>query len=264
MKTINLDSAVVNNTGQNTFGNNEYVRGTVNITDNGHLNSTGTGSNVGMFGAGDIYISSGGKMTDTGTTVLGFYPSGRGIVDIKNASSSMVLQALVLGYQGNGRLDISDTAKVSNGGYVVLGQSNGSIGIANVSDSGRWEAGAQEFYVGYDGNGTLNINSAGQVIVGNAYAGVSGTGVGIVNIDGNGTKFQSAVLTVGHSGAGTLNLVNQGELELTGQSMTIAANSGSTGTVNIGAPAGMNAVAPGTIHNLGVINFGNGNGNPGL
>ncbi|MCZ8605993.1 hypothetical protein OM311_23995 [Escherichia albertii] len=43
--------------------------------------------------------------------------------------------------------------------------------------------------------------------------------------------------------------------------MTIAANSGSTGTVNIGAPAGMNAVAPGTIHNLGVINFGNGNGN---
>lgn len=255
------DSAVVNNTGQNTFGNNEYVRGTVNITDNGHLNSTGTGSNVGMFGAGDIYISSGGKMTDTGTTVLGFYPSGRGIVDIKNASSSMVLQALVLGYQGNGRLDISDTAKVSNGGYVVLGQSNGSIGIANVSDSGRWEAGAQEFYVGYDGNGTLNINSAGQVIVGNAYAGVSGTGVGIVNIDGNGTKFQSAVLTVGHSGAGTLNLVNQGELELTGQSMTIAANSGSTGTVNIGAPAGMNAVAPGTIHNLGVINFGNGNGN---
>lgn len=72
----------------------------------------------------------------------------------------MVLQALVLGYQGNGRLDISDTAKVSNGGYVVLGQSNGGIGIANVSDSGRWEAGAQEFYVGYDGNGTLNINSA--------------------------------------------------------------------------------------------------------
>lgn len=200
-------------------------------------------------------------MTDTGTTVLGFYPSGRGIVDIKNASSSMVLQALVLGYQGNGRLDISDTAKVSNGGYVVLGQSNGSIGIANVSDSGRWEAGAQEFYVGYDGNGTLNINSAGQVIVGNAYAGVSGTGVGIVNINGNGTKFQSAVLTVGHSGTGTLNLVNQGELELTGQSMTIAANSGSTGTVNIGAPAGMDAVAPGTIHNLGVINFGNGNGN---
>ncbi|WP_161524959.1 ESPR-type extended signal peptide-containing protein [Escherichia albertii] len=34
------DSAVVNNTGQNTFGNNEYVRGTVNITNNGHLNST--------------------------------------------------------------------------------------------------------------------------------------------------------------------------------------------------------------------------------
>ncbi|WP_123058006.1 hypothetical protein [Escherichia albertii] len=98
-------------------------------------------------------------------------------------------------------------------------------------------------------------------IVGNAYAGVSGTGVGIVNINGNGTKFQSAVLTVGHSGTGTLNLVNQGELELTGQSMTIAANSGSTGTVNIGAPAGMNAVAPGTIHNLGVINFSNGNGN---
>ncbi|WP_431732946.1 hypothetical protein [Escherichia albertii] len=83
-------------------------------------------------------------------------------------------------------------------------------------------------------------------MVGNAYAGVSGTGVGIVNIDGNGTKFQSAVLTVGHSGAGTLNLVNQGELELTGQSMTIAANSGSTGTVNIGAPAIVRETA--TVH----------------
>jgi autotransporter family porin len=108
----------------------------------------------------------------------------------------------------NTRIDNSGTAQVSSG-----------------------TAQASYLFVGYGGTGTLGING-GAVSNTDGYIGLDSGSTGSVTVDGTGSSWiNSAQLSVGNSGNGTLGITNGGAVSNT--SGYIGNNSGSTGSVTV-------------------------------
>ena len=116
--------------------------------------------------------------------------------------------------------------------------------------------------IGSFGTGTLTIANGGRVIdttplvsnIGNS-AGSRGT----VTVTGAGSLWTDfAGIRIGNLGTGTLTIAEGGIVAA--PSVAIAANAGSTGTLNIGAAAGALAVAPGTLSTPSVAFGGVGTG----
>ena len=105
--------------------------------------------------------------------------------------------------------------------------------------------GPVDLYVGYSGNGTLNITNGGNVSFGglaaggyiSGYIGYNSGSTGTVRVDGSGSMLGSAnrlfapILSVGFSGNGTLIITNGGAVG--NSDGYIGNNAGSTGTATV-------------------------------
>ena len=151
----------------------------------------------------------------------------------------------------------SDSAYINNGtvanidttgaraGNVIIGAADGDSGILNITAGDTWTDNTS-IIIGNGGSGILNINSGAQVTTGQVFIAGSATGDGIVNVDGAGTTWDNnASIMVGLNGSGILNISDGGTVNIFNNSVELATNSGSVGTLNIGAvsPAGILSAA---------------------
>ncbi|HHB2142281.1 TPA: ESPR-type extended signal peptide-containing protein [Escherichia albertii] len=132
------DSAVVNNTGQNTFGNNEYVRGTVNITDNGHLNSTGTGSNI-LEKANTVTLTHAMLQSNAGN-IIHVGAGEKNIGGLAFNGGTLIFDTPVPAYlNANGRI-IAETLVAGSGNYSWSGhdQNVSGNGVVKIAMQDPW------------------------------------------------------------------------------------------------------------------------------
>jgi T5SS/PEP-CTERM-associated repeat protein len=194
---------------------------------------------------GVVNISNGGQVSAP-TVIIGVLPDGGGDrISVSGTGSSLQAPGtLTVGLFGMGNLTVSGGATVSSGS-AVIGFSSAAPGSLNQTGVGPLDT----ENIGANSFGTVLVTGAGStwntgsLIVGdNATTDTSGTFTGI----GGGTA--TGILTVANGGA--VNSTN---------AIQVALNSGSTGTINIGAADGQAAAAPGTISAPAIV-FGAGTG----
>jgi T5SS/PEP-CTERM-associated repeat protein/autotransporter-associated beta strand protein len=213
---------------------------------------------VGLAGTGTLTIRNGGTVSNN-YGILGFNAGSTGTATVDGAGSAWTNSAdLYVGYTGAGTLTIQNGGAVSNN-FGFLGGTPGSTGTATVDGAGSAWTNSSNLYVGLSGTGTLTIRNGGAVSNTAGYLGNVAGSTGTVTVDGAGSTWtNSSNLYVGYDGAGTLTIANGGAVSAAA-GMTIAQNSGSTGTLNIGAATGQAAAAPGTL-TTPFVAFGAGTG----
>ena len=222
---------------------------------------------VGANGTGMLTIQSGGTLANSFGTI-GNLPGGVGTVTVTGPGSSWsTAGSIVVGGLGTGTLVIQGGAMAQDGvssGGGSIGLSAGSTGTVIVTGPGSsWINGPSNgLNVGSFGTGTLTIANGGRVIDITALVSNVGNGPGsqgTVTVTGAGSLWSDiAGFRIGNSGTGTLTIADGGIV--TGPTVTIAANAGSVGTLNIGAGAGNPAAAPGTLNAPSVAFGGVGTG----
>jgi outer membrane autotransporter protein len=237
-----------------------------NSTEIGAPGALARNLTVGANGIGMLTIQTGGTLADSFGTV-GDLLGGEGTVTVTGPGSSWSSAGgIVIGGRGTGTLTIQNggTAQdgVSSGGGSI-GLSLGSTGTVTVTGPGSsWINGPSGgLNIGSFGTGTLTIANGGRVVditplVSNI--GNGGGSIGTVTVTGAGSLWSDiAGIRIGNSGNGSLTIADTGNV--IAPTVTIAANAGSTGTLNIGAGAGNPAAAPGTLTAPSVA-FGAGTG----
>ncbi|MDO8422994.1 MAG: autotransporter domain-containing protein [Parvibaculum sp.] len=114
---------------------------------------------------------------------------------------------------------------------VWIGQNAGQIGALEVNGPDADLTTPGVVFVGFSGSGSLDISGGGVVNSGGSTMGATGTGSGSVTVDGEGSAFNNAGLTVGGDGEGTLDITNGGYVFST--SSTIGSGSTGSGHVTI-------------------------------
>lgn len=291
--TVTSQSLLVQNGGAAliSFDGNPYtykILNDVSVNNNGTLNVGIASAPMVLDADGDTLIDSGGNIivSSTGSALN----NTSGAVTISNGSLNVLAGGQVNSYQGNigaafgssatvtvagsgSSWNTSDVIRVGNsgqgtlnilnGGSVVqsnLGASIGNfasgVGVVNVDGAGStWSILNHELYVGYFGNGTLNISNGGSVLTDKAFIGFEGASVGEVNVSGTGSSWtNTSNLIVGHDTTGTLNIGGGGSV--VSQRAYIGDAAGSSGTVNVdGAGSLLDLLG---FYALNVGGFGNG------
>jgi T5SS/PEP-CTERM-associated repeat protein/autotransporter-associated beta strand protein len=170
----------------------------------------------------------------------------------------------------------SGTLAITNGGSVnstgvTIGRDAYSWGMITVDGSGSSLNASDNLVVGGSGNGTLAITNGGSVDPFGRIGVIIGDttwGNGTVTVDGPGSSLTSSYnLTVGNLGSGALTVSNGGAVNVNGGAGTIVLGANNdtemgyagSGALNIGAPAGWTAAAPGIL-NVAAVTTGDGYG----
>lgn len=174
------------------------------------------------------------------------------------ANSSLTNSAdLLVGYGGNGALDIAGGGAVTNA-FGAIGYAAGFSGRATVSGPGSSWTNLNELFVGTFGGGILDITDQGSVSSTAGFIGRNAGSNGAVKVTGVGSAWtSSSTIYVGNAGSGTLTVAGGGSVAAS--QIMIAAVAGSTGILNIGSAAGQTAAAAGTLDTSGIA-FGAGTG----
>jgi outer membrane autotransporter protein len=164
-------------------------------------------------------------------------------------------------------LSIGQGAVVDITGDVVIGDDAGSTGTvlvfreaSSALDAGVWNIGGA-LAVGEGGNASLLIGNGGTVDVAGLVAiadNTGSTGNLVVGSGGTLTSHHDGIF-VGALGEGVLTLSEGGSALLNGGTVTLGFFAGSSGTLNIGAALGSDAVAPGVLE-ASIIRFRDGAG----
>ncbi len=217
----------------NTFG---YIGRNAGST--GAATVTGTGSQwigsddlyVGYDGDGTLNVLAGGKVGNR-IGFLGYNSGSLGTATVNGVDSQWINEAdLVVGVYGHGTLDVQDGGRVNHttslfGSYI--GSFAGSTGVATVTGSGSEWNNQTALFVGYDGDGTLNVQAGGLVsnVGGGLGPGIACIGcnpgsTGAATVTGSGSRWNnSGGLFLGGStqvdgGVGTLNVDNGGRMQV--------------------------------------------------
>ncbi|SON78217.1 autotransporter outer membrane beta-barrel domain-containing protein [Xanthomonas phaseoli] len=177
-----------------------------------------------------------------GTVRLGALAGSTGTLTVAGTSSlfDMYLggKPLYVGDAGTGELSVNDGASAAFHGSVTLGHLAGSTGTLTVTGA----------------NSLLSSPNGYGLYVGDA-------GAGTLNVDNGGTVTTPGELHVGNTGTGVVSISGGGNVT-TQKTLTLASSVGSVGSLVIGAAAGSDAAAPGTVATSdGAIHVGLGTAN---
>lgn len=240
-----------------TSATGDGTAGSVTVTGAGSSWDNSGGVIIGDLADGRLTISDHGAVTSGGFSRVGEAATGTGNVSVSGAGSSFdTASTLFVGGSGTGRLDVEDGGSVTSADGVV-GSHDGSVGMATIRGSGsNWTING-EFDVADSGRGTLTIDNGASLSDGYGYVGAGATGVGSATVTGAGSRWTTAnTLEIGDSGQGSVEIVDGGTVEAD-DGVLVAANSGSTGYLEIGAGLFGSAQAPGTL-DTPTIQFGDG------
>lgn len=256
--------------------------GKITVTDAGSTMTTIGTLIVGNYGPGELTVTNGGAVSNNQGVVgngPGFeyegqsFSGGVGTVAVSGEGSRWTsLGSLTVGNGNKGTLVITDGGVVSSNegnpdktSYIgAVASENGDYdpghGLVTVSGSGsRWIAHGGLVVGGY-GIGVLAIENEGVVSSKASYIGRYGVSDGEATVSGVDSAWViDGNLHVGGEGNGVLTIKDGGKVSQAGGKVTLAVQSGSAGTLNIGAGAGEAAAVAGTLE-ANAIAFGAGNG----
>jgi T5SS/PEP-CTERM-associated repeat protein len=219
-------------------------KGALNITDNGAVNSgafdaiASVGHSPGSMG--DVVVDGSSSEWTTAHLIIG--KQGTGTLAVTDGSQAYAGQSFTAGDAGEGHVTVSDALLTTNN--TIIGRSSGSEGTVTLENLALWDhyspMAADPFVVGDAGAGTLNILSDSDValhfqslpILGN-----QAQGIGVVNVDGDGSELvvEAQDMSVGRFGTGELNITDGGLVLLQGAAadVLVGENPGAEGAVQI-------------------------------
>jgi outer membrane autotransporter protein len=225
------------------LGRDAGSQGTVTVNGGTWTNSADFA--VGFNGVGTLTIEGGGTINSNTNGRVAQFAGSQGAVTVTGAGSMWtMIGSLVVGESGTGTLGIANGGSISNGDGRI-GENAGSQGTVTV-DAATW-ANSGNLFVGTFGTGELTILGGG--IVNNTEGRIAFNigSQGAVAVTGAGSTWNNSIdLIIGGIGTGTLTIADGGTVTSAGL-VSIGQQSGSTGTLNIGAAPGMAAAAPGTL-----------------
>ncbi|MGM4987180.1 autotransporter family protein [Tardiphaga sp. 841_E9_N1_2] len=195
------------------------------------------GSGVGSFG--NLTIQGGSTLTSSNGVFLRVAQGGTGIVTVTGAGSQWILSGgaqLVVGFAGNGTLNIENSGTVIAQNGLRFGNSAGSSGTLNVSSGGILETtgitvGPGTRQMNFD-NGTVRALANNAVFFGGA--------INQANIAAGGLTFDTNgfnVKTLGFSGVGGLTKIGAGTFTLGAGSTYTGETVIQQGTLALSGPA---------------------------
>ena len=196
--TLNVeDGALSSSSSANAIGWSSGSTGTATITGAGSQWSSSTNVLfVGGTGTGILNVEAGGEVSNTIGRIARDFGS-TGTATVTGAGSKWInSNVLRVGESGTGTLSVEAGGSVSSLGGD-LGRFAGSMGTATVTGvNSIWDS-TEDMYIGGfvtvgGGNGTLNVNDSGTVMVG---GNTKVWGAGTINVDGGnfdgGTSFEN-------------------------------------------------------------------------
>ena len=201
----------------------------------------------------DLPVNNGGQTT----TVVGAVTATVDGIDVTGSGRTWV-----------GSSSSDGTLLVENGGTLAAGTfelfgTNGFNGTATVSGAGS-EINSGGLFVGaYDGVGHIIVEDGGTLTSPYGYLSQYDGSLGTVTVTGSGSAWNSSgMVRVGgsegnYNATGVLTIADEGVVNLTDDDLLVAYSAGSTGTLNIGAAEGDDAVAAGSLQARAVV-FGAG------
>jgi T5SS/PEP-CTERM-associated repeat protein/autotransporter-associated beta strand protein len=237
----------------------ENATGTVTVDGAGSTLTNNNAFYVGFGDTGTLTIQNGG--TVIGLTSIGQSAGSNGTVTVDGAGSTLTSgDPLSVGFHGTGSLTIANGGLVSAPQQVAIAGFAGSSGMVTVDGAGSTLTIGGQLLVGNGGTGSLTIANGGLASAFVVEIAKNVGSNGMVTVDGAGSTLTSGgnSLLVGDLGTGSLTIANGGLVSAPGV-VVIANFAGSTGTLNIGAAAGLSAAAPGTL-NTPLVEFGAGAG----
>jgi len=154
-------------------------------------------------------IVRGGSTIKSAKSIVG--QTTKGTVSIDGTGSSWTNSAdLVVGYQGNGAVNVNNGGTLTNTqGWI--GTNAGSLGAATIDGNRSSWSNSKDLVVGDFGNGTLKVQNGGVVKNVNGLIADETGSLGTAIVEGKGARWiNSADLHVGNKGNGTLNIQNRG------------------------------------------------------
>ncbi|MDF2618656.1 MAG: outer rane autotransporter barrel domain protein [Xanthobacteraceae bacterium] len=197
--------------------------GQVTLTGPGTTWTTTASTGIGSDGVGHLRIEDGAALSTVGLSLS----TGSGTVT-GEGSSLTASGAVFVGASGESTLTVADRASVTSDGATIalLG-----IGTANVTSGANWTS-SSTFTVGHSGLGTLNVTDGGTVNTLDSLLGRFSAGVGILNVDGEGSSFiNTANMGIGNEGTGALSVTAGGTVEAQSVLLGMEANAG--GSVSV-------------------------------
>jgi fibronectin-binding autotransporter adhesin len=226
----------------------------------GNETLTGTNTYTGdtAINSGTLAITSGGSVTSTGNVI------DNGTLNVDGAGSAITAAnggtPFLVGSGGVGILTATNGATIGSNGEFNIGQSAGDTGTVTITSGSALNV-ADSINVGKYGNGSLTLSDGGTVNSSFLSIADQAGSTGNVTVTGAGSSViveSGGQIVVGnHGGNGTLTIADGASV--TGDSVSIAADAGSVGVLNIGAAAGSAATAAGTL-DTGSVTFGAGTG----
>ena len=186
--------------------------GEIIVTGDGSTWTNGSNIKVGYDGNGTLNITDGGTVSDSSGYIGGYYGSSSGTIGVATVTGTSSKwtnsNELYVGFSGNGTLNISGggVASSTNSGYI--GYNSAATGEVTVKDTSSKWTNSNDLYVGYSGNGTLNIANGGAVTVAKTtYVAYVPGSTGTINFGTGGGTLTTKTLAASSSqltGTGTI------------------------------------------------------------
>ncbi len=213
---------------------------------------------VGDSHTGKFIVDDTGFFTSANVT-LGSAAGGSGTITV-DRSTLFNRGGLTIGNAGTGTLDINSGARVSSQ-FGTMAQTSGSHGTVTVNGTNsQWNI-SNALVIGFIGQASVTVSNGGIIntnIRSNGapdglVIGQNGAANGSVTVTGSdSTVANSGNLIVGKAGTGTLTISGDSSVS-SSSNVSVASQAGSTGTINIGAPSGSDAAAPGVIDAASIV-----------
>ncbi|MCC2610996.1 autotransporter domain-containing protein [Neorhizobium petrolearium] len=212
---------------------------------------------IGNNGAGTLSVEDGGQVLNA-LGFIGKETGATGTATVTGIGSTWTNSAdLTIGGSGTGSLTIAHGGAVINKDAFIARHSGGAGEVVVQGKETTWTG--ERIFVGLVGTGKLTITQGGTVSSALGILGWNSGSNGSATVTGAGsTWINSTDLAIGDLGYGTLTIEQDGKVSA-GGAITLGAQAGSIGTLNIGAAAGNAAVAAGTL-DVASLAFGAGTG----
>lgn len=222
------EGSITPDSGTLVLNDDLYNDGTVTVNGTGTALASAGEFLVGWRGEGIMAVTQGGEVSSHYGHIGETSPAS-GVASIDGDGSRWKLSnAIYIGVCGGGSLNITGGATVNNDRWGVIGDDPGSTGAVIVDGSSSVWSNGGSLYVGYEGDGMLDVTAAGQVTSHGGYIARRSGSTGTVTVRGTGSAWTDDwKLYIGKGGEGTLNIRQGGHV--TSKAGCIGVGSGSTG-----------------------------------